>query len=94
MWDVVKKLIKEEAMDACARLHSGIRLTHVHGHTVASGSMINEVIKDSTEKEDNDERNQTDNDITNKNKEASIGGGGFSMPSPNNCKGCIDSAIR
>jgi len=80
-----EKLIKEEeAKDACARPHSGIRLY-----------VIIEVKEDSTEEEDKDERNQTNNETTaNANQEASIGGGGFSVPSPNNCNGCIDSAIR
>ena len=66
-----KKLMKEEAKDACARPHSGTRL-----------SVINEVNKDSTEEEDNDERNQSDNETANGKEEASIGGGGFSVPSP------------
>ncbi len=78
-----EKLIKEEAEDACARPHSGIRLY-----------VINEVNEDNTEEEDNNKRNQTNNETTNNNKEASIGGGGFSMPSLDNCKGCIDSTIR
>ncbi len=78
-----EKLIKEEAKDACARPHSGIRLY-----------VINKVNKNNTEEEDNDKRNQTNNETANNNKEASIGGGGFSMPSLNNCKGCIDSMIR
>ncbi len=78
-----KKLIKEEAKDACARPHSGIRLY-----------VINEVKEDSTEEKDNNKRNQTNNETANNNKEARIGGGGFSMPSLNNCKGCIDSTIR
>ena len=66
-----KKLMKEEAEDACARPHSGTKL-----------SVINEVNEDSTEEEDNDERNQTDNETANGNEKASIGGGGFSVPSP------------
>ncbi len=78
-----EKLIKEEAKDACARLHSGIRLY-----------VINEVNKDNTDEANNDIRNQTNNETTNNNEEASIGGGGFSMPSLNNCKGCIDSTIK
>jgi hypothetical protein len=56
--------------------------------------VINEVNKDSTGEEDNDERNQTDNETTNDNEEASIGGGGFSVPSPDNFKGCFDSAKK
>ncbi len=75
--------MKEEAKDACARPHSGIRLY-----------VINEVNEDILEEEDNDKRKQTNNDTANDNKEASIGGGGFSMPSLDNCKGCIDSTIR
>ncbi len=84
-WDVGsgEKVIKEEAKDACARPHSGIRL-----------SVINEVIKDSMEEDNNDKRNQTNNETANKKKEASIGGGGISVPPPNNCKGCIVSGIR
>jgi hypothetical protein len=78
-----EKLMKEEAKDACARPHSGIRLY-----------VINEVNEDILEEEDNDKRKQTNNDTANDNKEASIGGGGFSMPSLDNCKGCIDSTIR
>jgi hypothetical protein len=78
-----EKLIKEEAEDVCARLHSGIRL-----------SVINEVNKDSTEEEDNEEWNQTDNETAINNEEASIGGGGISVPSPDNCKGCIVSGTR
>ncbi len=58
-----EKLTKEEAKDACARQHSGIRLY-----------VINEVNKDSTEEEHNHERNQTNNETTaNNNKDASIG---------------------
>ena len=57
--------------------------------------VINEVNKDSTEEEENDERNQTDNETTNDNEEVSIvGGGGFSVLSPDNCKDCIDSAKK
>jgi len=53
---------KEEAKDACARPHSGIRLY-----------VINEVNKVSSEEEDNDERNRTNNEMTtNDNKEASM----------------------
>ncbi len=78
-----EKVIKEEAKDACARPHSGIRL-----------SVINKVIKDSMEEDNNDKRNQTNNETANKKKEASIGGGGISVPPPNNCKGCIVSGIR
>ena len=62
----------------CARLYIGISLF-----------VINEVNEDSTEEEDNDKINQTDNETKNDNVEASIGGGGFSIPSPNNCKSCI-----
>jgi len=74
-----EKLTKEEAEDACARLYIGISLF-----------VINEVNEDSTEEEDNDKINQTDNETENDNVEASIGGGGFSIPSPNNCKSCIE----
>ncbi len=78
-----EKLINKEAKDVCARLHSSARLY-----------VINEVNENNTEDEDNDKRNKTNNVTANDNKEASIGGGGFSMPSLDNCKGCIDSTIR
>ena len=42
----------------------------------------------------NNERNKMDNVISNDNKEWSIGGSGFSLPSPDDkCKGGIDSVI-
>jgi hypothetical protein len=78
-----EKLIKEEAKDACARPHSGIRL-----------SVTNKVNKDSTKEEDSNKRNQTNNEIANKIKEASIGGGGISVPFPNDFKGYIVSGTR
>jgi hypothetical protein len=80
-----EKLInKDEADDTCTRPHSGIKLY-----------VINAVNEDNTEEENCDERNQTDNETTaNDNEEASIGSGGFSVPSPDNCKSCIDSGIR
>ena len=78
-----EKLIKEKAKDACARPHSGVRIY-----------VISEVNEDSREEEDNNERNQTENETASDNEEASIGGGGFSMPSPDNCKDCIHSAIK
>ncbi len=64
-----------QSKDACVRPHSGIRL------------YVIKVNKDSMEEEDNNERNQTDNETTNDNKEASIGVGCFFVSSPNNCKG-------
>jgi hypothetical protein len=80
---VVEDKVEEEAKDVRARQHSGIRL-----------SVINKVNNDSTEEDDNKERNKTDYETTNGNKEVSIGGSGFSVLSPNNtCKGGIDSAI-
>jgi hypothetical protein len=75
-----EKLIKEEAKDECARPHGGIRFY-----------VISEVNEDNKEEEDNNKRNQTNNETANDNKEASIGGGGFSMPSLNNC---IDYTIK
>jgi hypothetical protein len=78
-----ERLIDEEAKDTCARLHSGIRL-----------SVINEVDDDSTEKDNNNERHKINNETTHSNKEASIGGSGFSVPSPDDkCKAGVDSAI-
>jgi hypothetical protein len=68
-----ERLIEEEAEDTCARPHSGIRL-----------SVIDEVDNNSTEEDNNNERHKTNNEITNSIKEASIGGSGFSVPSPNN----------
>ncbi len=78
-----EKLIKEEAEDMCARPHSGIRL-----------NVINKVNEDNTEEEDNNKKTQTNNETANNNKDAIVGGGGFSMPSLDNCKGCIDFTIR
>ncbi len=49
----VEKLIEEEAQDAWARPHSGIRL-----------SVINEVNKDSTNKEDSN-KNKSKNETAN-----------------------------
>jgi hypothetical protein len=73
-----EKLIEEEAENACARPHSGIRL-----------SVIDEVDNDSTTEDDDNERNKTDNETANGGKEMSIGGNdGFFVPSPCcNCKG-------
>ncbi len=80
---VVEDKVEEEAKDACARQHSGIKL-----------SVINEVDNNSTEEDDNNKRNKSDCEIANSNKEASIGGSGFSVLSPNyKCKGSIDSVI-
>ncbi len=55
----------------CARPHSGIRL-----------SVINKVDNDSMKGGDNNKRNKTDNKTANGDKEMSIGGSGFSVPSP------------
>jgi hypothetical protein len=78
-----EKLIKEEAKDACARLHSGIRL-----------SVINKVNENSMEVGDNNKRNKTGNQTAHYNEEVSIGGIGLSVPSlANNCKGGFYSAI-
>ncbi len=71
------KLIKEEAKNVCARPHSGIRI-----------SVINEVDNGSMMGDDDNERNKTNNETANCDKEMSIGGSGFSVPSPGyNCKG-------
>jgi hypothetical protein len=78
-----ERLIKEEAKDTCARPHSGVRF-----------SVIDEVDDNSTEEDNNNKRHKTNNEIINSNKEASIGGSGFSVPSPNNnCKAGVESAI-
>jgi hypothetical protein len=85
-----EKLIKEEAKDACARLHSGIRLF-----------VINKANEDSMGKDYEDE-GSTEEDINkeiNKSKGDKMncvrtGSGGFFVSSPNNdCKGGIDSMI-
>jgi hypothetical protein len=67
------KIIKEEAKNACARPHSGIRL-----------SVIDKVDNDSIKGDDDNERNKTDNETANGDKEMSIGigGSGFSLHSP------------
>ena len=72
-------IIKEEAKNECTRPHSGIRLP-----------VINEVDNDSMMGDDDNNRNKTDNETANGNKEMSIGGSGFSLHSPGyNCKGGI-----
>jgi hypothetical protein len=74
-----EKIIEEEAKNACARPHSGIRL-----------SVIDEVDNDSMKGDDDNKRNKTDNETANGDKEMSIGGSGFSLHSPGyNCKGGI-----
>jgi len=74
-----EKLIKEEAENACARPHSGIRL-----------SVIDKVDNGSIKGDDDNERNKTDNETANGDKEMSIGGSGFSLHSPGyNCEGGI-----
>ncbi len=81
---VVEDKVEQEVKDACARQHSGIRL-----------SVVNEVDNDSTEDNDDNKRIKTDYETANVDKEASIGGSGFSVLSPDvSCKGSIDSAIR
>ena len=71
-----EKLIKEEAENACARPHSGIRL-----------SVINKVDNNSMKGDDDNERNITNNKTANSNKEMSIRHSGFSVPSPGyNCE--------
>jgi hypothetical protein len=85
-----KKLIKEEAKDACARLHSGIRLF-----------VINEVNEESMEEDYKDE-DITEEDIntqSNKSEGKNLDcvrtwSGGFFVSSPNNdCEGGINSMI-
>ena len=82
-----EKIIEEEAKNASARPHSGIRL-----------SVIDEVDKDSTEQKDEDEINKNNKmkpQLTTRRQTMDNGGSGFSMPSPkNNCEGGIDSVIE
>jgi len=66
-----EKIIEEEAKNTCARPHSGIRL-----------SVINEVNNNSMKGGDDNERNKTNNETANGDKEMSIGGSGFSLHSP------------
>ena len=74
-----EKIIKEEAKNKCARPHSGISL-----------SIIDNVDNDSMKGDDDNERNKTDNEPANGNKDMSIGGSGFSFHSPGyNCEGGI-----
>ena len=56
-----EKIIEEEAKNAYARLHSGIRL-----------SVMNKVDNNSMKGEYNNKRNKTDNETANGNKEVSI----------------------
>ncbi len=80
---VVEDKVEEEAKDACTRQHSGIRL-----------SVINKVDDNSTGEDNENKRNKTGYETTNGNKEASIGGSGLSVLSPDDyCKGGIDSVI-
>jgi len=62
-----EKTIKNE----CAKPHSGISL-----------SVVDEVDNDSMEGDDDNERNKTNNETANGDKEMSIGGSGFSLHSP------------
>ncbi len=79
-----EKLIKEEAKDVCARPHSGIRLF-----------VINEVSKDSMEKDYEDEGTKGSHNAEDKNADSvRTGSSGFFVSSPDkDCKGCIDSMI-
>jgi hypothetical protein len=79
---VVEDKVEQEVKDACARQHSSVRL-----------SVVNKVDNNSTEDNDDNKKNKTDYETTNVDKEASIGGNGFSVLSPNVSKGGIDSAI-
>jgi hypothetical protein len=73
------KIIKEEAKNECARPLSGIRL-----------SVIDDVDNDSMTGDDDNNRNKTDNETANGDREMIIGGGGFSLHSPGyNCEGGI-----
>jgi hypothetical protein len=56
-----EKIIEEEAKNACARPHSGIRL-----------SVIDKVDNGSMKGDDNNKRNKTDNETANGDKEMSI----------------------
>jgi hypothetical protein len=74
-----EKIIKEEAKNACARLHSGIRL-----------AVIDKFDNDSMKGDDNNERHKTYNETASGYNEMSIGGCGFSLHSPGyNCEGGI-----
>jgi hypothetical protein len=74
-----EKIIEEEAKNECARPHGGIRL-----------SVVDEVDNDSMKGDDDNERNKTNNETANRDKEMSIGGSGFSLHSPGyNCEGGI-----
>ena len=74
-----EKIIKEEAKNTCARLHSGIRL-----------AVIDEFDNDSMKGDDNNERHKTNNEAASGYNEMSIGGSGFSLHSPGyNCEGGI-----
>ncbi len=78
-----EKLIKEEAENACARPHSGIRLSVID-------EVDAEVDNDSMKGDDDNKRNKTDNETANNYEEMSIGGSGFSLHSPGyNCEGGI-----
>ena len=72
-----EKLIEEEAKNACARQHSGIRL-----------SVINKVDNGGMKGDGDNKRNKTGNETANGNREVSIEGSGFSVPFPGyNCEG-------
>ena len=62
---------------------------------VASGSLSSmKSTRTALTRKMTNERNKFDNEITKDNQKASIGGSGFSLPSPDdNCKGCIDFVI-
>ena len=78
-----EKLIKEEAENACARPHSGIRLSVID-------EVDAEVDNDSMKGDDDNKRNKTNSETANGDKEMSIGGSGFSLHSPGyNCEGGI-----
>ncbi len=78
-----EKLIKEEAKNACARPHSGIRLSVID-------EVDAKVDNNSMKGDDDNERNKTDYETANGDKEMSIGGSGFSLHSLGyNCEGGI-----
>jgi hypothetical protein len=64
-----ENLVKEKVKDTSTRPHSGIRLP-----------VINEVVNNSTEEDNNTNRNDTNNEIVHGKEDASYAGRGLSMP--------------
>jgi hypothetical protein len=79
-----ENLVKEKVEDTSTRLHSGIRLP-----------VINQVVKNSTEEDNNTKRNDINNETVYGKEEATNASRGLSMlpPPNNNSKGGIDSVI-